>query len=107
MDIIFKKFTNAQENIDDKIKNLRKNAKSIRAKMRNASSDATKLRNLEATHREKQLEIRRLRRRSRGILDASANLYRNAKNYKRNELRAMAQNDVNTLVRHIKYWSSV
>ena len=56
---------------------------------------------------DKYLEIRRLQARRRKILNASADFYRNMNRYTKKELNGMAQNDVNTVVNYIKYWSNV
>lgn len=84
---IFRKFSDAQDTIDAQIRRLK--------------------REMKKNDHEKYLEIRRLQARRRKILNASADFYRNMNRYTKKELNGMAQNDVNTVVNYIKYWSNV
>lgn len=84
---IFRKFSDAQDTIDAQIRRLK--------------------REMKKNDHDKYLEIRRLQARRRKILNASADFYRNMNRYTKKELNGMAQNDVNTVVNYIKYWSNV
>jgi hypothetical protein len=84
---IFRKFSDAQDTIDAQIRRLK--------------------RDMKKNDHDKYLEIRRLQARRRKILNASADFYRNMNRYTKKELNGMAQNDVNTVVNYIKYWSNV
>ena len=101
---IFRKFSDAQDTIDARITQLKRGMNNIRTKMQRAPKNAKAL---ESEYHDKYLEIRRLQAKRRQILNASADFYRNMHSYTTNELKAMARNDVNSVVNHIKCWSNI